>query len=271
MSVSYQFTVLTNDYQESKKLAGTLKQKLKKFKAKENNVTPDLVFIIGGDGTFLKGVNKYNHLLDKVKFVTFKQGKIGFYHNFAIADMDRVLETLATEPEKLVMQELDLLEVEVNKKVLYAINEIRLLNFSQTLTCDVYLNQELLQVFVGSGVLFATKTGSTGLMKTTGGAVILAPGRLMEYQEIFPVSNNIYRSLRAPLILDHSQIITLKLHEVDADKADNIHLIVDTFNFYDKLNTEIKVRVSNQTLKLYAFKNSTNSLVKKLNNSFIQF
>lgn len=271
MNDSYQFAILTNDYQESKKFALTLRQKLKKIKAKENNASPNLVFIIGGDGTFLKGVNKYNQSLDKIKFITFKQGKLGFYHNFAISDIDRVVEALADDADKLVVNELDLLEVETNNKTFYAINEIRLVNFGQTLNYEVYLNNELLQVFSGSGLIFATKTGSTGLMKTTGGSVILASQRLMELQELFPVNNNIYRSLRAPLILDHSQIVTLKLLTTEAEKISNIHLVVDTFEFYDKLVQELKVRISNQTLKLFAFKNSNNTLVKKLNNSFIQF
>ncbi|MBE4703965.1 NAD(+)/NADH kinase [Spiroplasma platyhelix] len=271
MSASYQFAVLTNDYQDSKKVALSLKQKLKKIKAKENNVSPDLVFIIGGDGTFLKGVNKYNQHLDRVKFITFKQGKIGFYHNFAITDVDRVVEALANDADKLVVNELDLLEVEMNSKILYAINEVRLVNFSQTLRCDVLLNNELLQVFSGSGLIFSTKTGSTGLMKTAGGAVILSSARLMEYQELFPVNNNMHRSLRAPLILDYNQVVTLKLQATEKEKLSNNHLVVDTFDFYDKLVSEIKVKISNQTLKIFAFKTNNISLIKKLNNSFIQF
>lgn len=271
MSASYQFAIMTNDYQESKKLALTLKQKLKKIKAKENNLNPDIVFIIGGDGTFLKGVSKYNQRLDKIKFITFKQGKIGFYHYFSPTEMERVVETLANDSDKLVINEFDLLEVEVNDKIFYAINEIRFVNFSQTLSCDVYINNELLQSFSGSGLIFSTKSGSTGLMKTTGGAIILAAGRLMEYQELFPVNNNIYRSIRAPLILDHSQIVTLKMPDAEQEKNSNNHLVIDTFDFYDKLNNEVKIKVSNQTLKVFSFKTNNNSLIKKLNSSFIQF
>lgn len=271
MGASYQFAILTNDYEQSKKLAATLKQKLKKTKAKENNLSPDIVFIIGGDGTFLKGVNKYNQHLDKIKFITFKQGKIGFYHNFSIAEMDRVVEALAEESDKLMLSELDLLELETNDETFYAINEIRLVNFSQTLSCEVYINNELLQFFSGSGLIFSTKTGSTGLMKTTGGSVILAAARLMEYQELFPVNNNIYRSVRAPLILDHSQYITLKITETKKEKLPNINLVVDTFNFHGKLDSEIKIKISNQTLKIFSFKTNNNSIIKKLNNSFIQF
>ncbi|MGL5268247.1 MAG: NAD(+)/NADH kinase [Spiroplasma sp.] len=271
MNSNYQFTIMTNNYQESKDLALILKEKLEKINAKENLLCPDIVFIIGGDGTFLKAVSKYNQQLDKVKFITFKQGNIGFYHNFLINDIDKVVRALSANTDELVISELDLLEIESNKEIIYAINEVRLINFSQTLSCEVYINDQLLQVFSGSGIIVSTKTGTSGLMKTTGGAIILANAKLMEYQELFPVNNNIYHSLRAPIILDQNQIITLKLKDYVKEKINNNQLIVDTFNFHDKLVSKVKIKISNQTLKIFAFKTSNNSLIKKLNKSFIQF
>lgn len=271
MNDSYQFTIMTNNYQESKDLALVLKEKLEKNNAKENLLHPDIVFIIGGDGTFLKAVSKYNDQLDKIKFINFKQGNIGFYHNFLISDIDKVVSALAQNSDELVVEEFDLLEVENNKKIAYAINEVRLVNFSQTLSCEVYINEQLLQVFSGSGLIISTKSGSTGLMKAAGGAIILADGKLMEYQELFPVNNNIYHSLRAPIIFDDKQVLTLKLNNTLKEKINNSQLIVDTFNFHDKLDNEVKVKISNQTLKIFAFKINDNSLIKKLHKSFIQF
>lgn len=271
MGNNYQFAIMTNNYQDSKKIALMLKQKLKKVKVKENDLHPDIVFVIGGDGTFLKAVNKYNQQLNKIKFVTFKQGNIGFYHNFVVSEINKVVDALLEDYDKLIINELDLLEIQINDKIIYGINEFRFINFSQVLTCDVYINNQLLQVFSGSGIIIATKTGSTGLMKTTGAAVILANQRLMEYQELFPVNNNIYRSLNAPLILDHSQEVTLKLKDNPKEKLNKSQLVVDTFNFHDKLFTEIRVKISNQTLKMFSFKTNNNSVINKLNKSFIKF
>lgn len=272
MNDNYQFAVITNNNQESKKIALVLKQKLKKIKAKENNLYPDIVFIIGGDGTFLKAVSKYNQQLKQVKFITFKQGKLSFYYNFLVTEIDKVIKALVEKNEKLIINELDLLEITANNKTFYAINEFRLFNFSQTLSCEVYINNQLLQFFSGSGIIISTKTGTTGLMKSAGGSIILANAKLMEYQELFPVNNNIYHSIRAPLILDENQVITLKLKDYYKEKETNIKLVIDTFNFYDKLISDIKIKISNQTLKVFTFKNNTNgSLIERLNKSFVQF
>lgn len=270
MSSSYQFVIMINNNQDSKKIALILKSKLQKAKMKENQLHPDIVFIIGGDGTFLKAVNKYNQQLDKIKFITFKQGNIGFYHNFVVSQIDEVVKDLV-QGDKLIINELDLLEIEINNRIIYAINEFRLVNFAQVLKCDVFINDELLQAFSGSGIIIATKTGTSGLMKVTGGAIILANSKLMEYQELFAVDNNIYHSIKAPLILDQSQIITLKLTENPKEKLNKSQLIVDTFNFHDKLVKEVKIKISSQSLKIFAFKSNNISIINKLNKSFIKF
>jgi len=276
MNNNYQFAIITSNYQEPKKFGLLLKEKLLQRKVKENNLSPDIVFIIGGDGTFLKAVNKYNQQLNKIKFVTFNQGNIGFYHNFSVDQIDQVLESLAKKDQNLIIKELDLLEVVINKKVIYGINEFRLVNLSQTLSCDVYINDQFLEFFRGSGLIIATKTGATGLMKVAGGAIIFAQTKLMQYQELFPVNNSSYRTINSPIIFDQEQSITLKIKSIEEDQKEakerqsNTQIVVDTFNFYDKLIKEIKIKLSNQTLKVFSYKENIETLTNKINKYFIK-
>ncbi|MDQ7982815.1 MAG: NAD(+)/NADH kinase [Spiroplasma sp.] len=280
MNKKYQFAIITNDYQEPKKFALLLKEKLQQRKVKENSLRPDIVFVIGGDGTFLKAVNKYNQQLDKIKFVTFNQGNVGFYHNFLVDQFDQVIDSLANNDKNLIINQLDLLEVSINEKVIYGINEFRLVNLSQTLSCDVYINDQFLEFFRGSGIIIATKTGATGLMKTAGGAIIFAAEKLMQYQELFPVNNSGYRTINSPIVFDQNQIITLKIKNIHQtqvstdkktnEKTINTQIVVDTFNFYDKLVKEIKIKLSTQTLKVFSYKNSLETLTMKLNKYFIK-
>lgn len=276
MSNNYQFAIITSSYQDPKKFAVLLKEKLLQKKVKENNLHPDIVFVIGGDGTFLKAVNKYNQQLDKIKFVTFNQGNIGFYHNFSINQVDQVLESLAKKDHNLIVKELDLLEVILNQKIIYGINEFRLVNLSQTLSCDIYINDQFLEFFRGSGLIIATKTGATGLIKTAGGAIIFAQTKLMQYQELFPVNNSSYRTINSPIIFDQNQSITLKIKRIDEsqkeaqERQNNTQIVVDTFNFYDKLINEIKIKLSNQTLKVLSYKDNIETLTNKINKYFIK-
>lgn len=276
MNNNYQFAIISSNYQEPKKFALLLREKLLARKVKENNLHPNIVFIIGGDGTFLKAVNEYNQQLDKIKFVTFNQGNIGFYHNFSVDQIDQVLESLTKRDQSLIVKELDLLEVTINKKIIYGINEFRLVNLSQTLSCDVYINDQFLEFFRGSGLIIATKTGATGLMKAAGGAIIFAQSKLMQYQELFPVNNSSYRTIDSPIIFDQSQTVTLKLKRIEEDpkiaqeRQKNTQIVVDTFNFYDKLVSEIKIKLSNQTLKVFSYKDNIEMLTNKINKYFIK-
>lgn len=290
MSTNYQFAIITNDYQEPKRFALVLKEKLLQRKIKENNLRPDIVFVIGGDGTFLKAVNKFNQQLDKIKFVTFNQGNVGFYHNFSVEQFDQVIESLINNDKNLIINQLDLLEVTINNQIIYGINEFRLVNLSQTLSCDVYINEQFLEFFRGSGVIISTKTGTTGLMKTAGGAIIYAQEKLMQYQELFPVNNSSYRTINSPIIFDQHQVITLKIknigpNQIQTDEimkktlkktnnvninASNTQIVIDTFNFYDKLVKEIKIKLSNQTLKVFSYKTNFETLTNKLNKYFIK-
>lgn len=266
----YEFAIITNEYRDTKIMADTLKSKLLKLKVKENILDPDIVFIVGGDGTFLKAINKYNTKLAKIKFVTFNQGKIGFYHNFLVSEMDKVIHDVFNDESNFFINELDLLEVESNNQIYYSVNEVRLVNFAQTLNCQIFVNDELLELFRGTGVVFSTKSGSTGLMKTMGAAIILAQEKIMEMQEIFPVNNNFYRTLRSPIILGQNQIITIKLDQNLAKDISNQQLVVDTFIIRGKLK-EIKVKLSHLSLKMFAYEKQDQSLIKKLNRTFIEF
>ena len=44
-----------------------------------DNNHPDVVFSIGGDGTFLRAVHKYIDALDEVRFVGINSGSLGFF------------------------------------------------------------------------------------------------------------------------------------------------------------------------------------------------
>lgn len=268
---TFDFAIIANDYKKTKNIAIQLKNKLTKLSCKENLLNPEIVFVIGGDGTFLKAVNYFNQVIDKVKFVNFKQGKVSFYHSFAIEEIDNVVKKIFLEHKDFFyVNELDLLEVKFNNQIKYAINEVRFFNFFQTVQFQILINNQLLQVFKGSGIIVSTKTGSTGLMKAANGAVILSNLKLMQYQEIFPVNNNYYNSIKNPVILDNSQELKLVITD-NKDSEFSNQLVVDTFNFRDKLIKEVKFKLSNKTLKIISYEKQEDNLISKINKTFVNF
>jgi len=267
---NYHFVIIANKYESSQILVKSLRAKLVALKAIENVKNPNIIFVIGGDGTFLKAVNSYNYLLATVKFISFKCGNLGFYENFSAHEIDLVLAWMTNNNNNFQINHISLLEVRVNNKVLYAVNEVKFINLTTTLSCQVLINNELFENFRGSGIVIATNSGSTGLMKSLGGAVLLSSHNLMQFHEIAAVANNSYRSLNSPLILDENHEITLKSMKAMDKLSDVGKLIVDTFDFSDKLSDRIIIKLSKLNLQVLEKMPNNYSLLARVKKAFIQ-
>ena len=78
-----------------------------------------------------------------------------------------------------------LLEVDVyhkaGKETYLALNEMRIDHGYTTQVIDVYIDDELLEVFRGNGLCVSTPSGSTAYNKSIGGAVIYPGSPLIEF------------------------------------------------------------------------------------------
>ena len=74
---------------------GELIKKISSYGHSFDNENPEVVFVIGGDGSFLKAVHKYLDKLDSISFVCFKKGKLGFFSNFLMEEIDEVLSNVS--------------------------------------------------------------------------------------------------------------------------------------------------------------------------------
>ncbi len=173
-----------------------------------DNDNPDVVFVLGGDGTFLKAVHHYIDKLDTVRFVGLRFGTLGFFYDFDGEDISYLVSVLASgdyleESHRLV-------ECDLGDKVIYALNEIRFENPFHTLVCSVSINDEHLEKFHGYGLLVCSGLGSTAYNKSLGGAVIHRDLDVLELTEIATIQNNIYRSLGSSFILPRDTVITFE-------------------------------------------------------------
>ena len=53
---------------------------------------PDIVISIGGDGMLLSAFHKYEHQLDRVRFVGVHTGHLGFYTDYLDSEIDKLVE-----------------------------------------------------------------------------------------------------------------------------------------------------------------------------------
>ena len=82
------FAVVHRPDETSRQLKSELADKLREKGWTEEERQPDLVFAIGGDGTFLYAVHEYLDQLENVKFVGIHSGTLGFFCHYRCDEMD---------------------------------------------------------------------------------------------------------------------------------------------------------------------------------------
>lgn len=177
-----------------------------------DNENPDVVFFAGGDGTFLRAINKYIKRVNDIKFAGINYGTLGFFYDYEKEDIHELVESIANGTDYSIGHRLlkGRAICDDQESVFYALNEIRVENPFSTLISEVYINDELLENFHGTGLLISSSVGSSAYNKSSGGALMHSDLELLQLTEIDAIQNNAYRSLGSSLIVSETSKITLK-------------------------------------------------------------
>ncbi|AXF96799.1 NAD(+)/NADH kinase [Spiroplasma phoeniceum] len=251
------YAIIANDYQESTQLVNKIIKLLQENKLKEDLSNPQYVFIIGGDGTLLRAVNKFQDIIDKVFFIVIKSGSLGFYANYDENTYPKAIKAIINN--KVHIRQMPLLEIKYNGNIIrYALNEAKVVDNVKTIRTDIYVNNDLLEHFRGSGLVFATKTGSTGYMRAINGSIIASNiSTLWQLKEIAPVANSTFSTINASIILDQDQIIRLN------GELKGKSLVIDTYES-EILSSDVELKISQKTLNLCYDKENDLSLIAKM-------
>lgn len=137
--------------------------------------TVELVLVIGGDGTFLRAV----HLVGKagIPMLGINKGHLGFLSELEEEEFFEAIDvilsgTLSTAPRMMIAADV----YRKDKKIAEAVglNDL-VLNRNReenTMACEVYLGDALIDRYSGDGLIVATPTGSTGYSLSAGGPLI---------------------------------------------------------------------------------------------------
>lgn len=159
---------------------------------KENGYTPktflypdevdgvDVVLVVGGDGAILHAA--VPAAKKNIKIIGINYGTVGFLTEYEKNERERVLELLLSlEKEKSHVVKRSVLQLNVNERVFYALNEFVLQRDLGPID-DVGVSAQILSLQVetkagsdtisGDGMLVCTPTGSTAYSLSAGGAIL---------------------------------------------------------------------------------------------------
>lgn len=167
------------------------------------NERPDLIIVIGGDGTMLSAIRKYRGR--KVPFVGVNTGSLGFLPSIPPNKLDRIVDILNNQNYNI--QSYPLLEVkcktvngaEINS---YAFNEILIKHLEPRLMeAKIYIDNKPFNYFTGDGFIVSTPIGATGYAIWAGGVATHSELPVYQLTPLNANDNSINRPLKSSLIM----------------------------------------------------------------------
>ena len=260
--------IYSNNNPQSLKLKEELITKIKAtdIRIVDENEAPDFIISIGGDGTLLSAFHEFKHYVNSTRFIGIHTGHLGFYTDWQSFELDEVIEGIRQSKGESVSY--PLLKVEMtltdnSTKNDLALNEFSVRSFKGTMVCEVYIKEHFFETFRGDGICISTPTGSTGLNKALGGAVIHPRLDAIQLTEMASVNNRVYRTLSSSMIIPRDEWFVLHL----TDEEDDRSISIDNMSFNHMPVKMIRLQLAAERIRFASFRHM--HFWDRVENSFI--
>ena len=204
------------NYDKNKEIANKTKNQLikiaKKLDIKITNTpqSADIIFSIGGDGTFLKSAK----LSKKGKIIGVNCGTLGYLTDINVNDIEKAVLDIINE--KYYIEERIMLEGEIIKengeiiKIPPALNEIAISkNTFGVVRFDAIIDEKLINSYTADGILICTPTGSTAYNLSCGGPIVDPTAKILTLTPIAP-----HTVINRSIILSDNSNVKIKITEL---------------------------------------------------------
>ncbi|MNI09999.1 putative inorganic polyphosphate/ATP-NAD kinase [compost metagenome] len=206
-----------------------------------DEINPDIVLSIGGDGTMLRAFHKYKEQLDDTAFVGIHTGRLGFFADWKPDEVELLADLMqgCSSPEQLKVVKYPVVEIEITTKegveTHLALNEFTLKGIEETLVAQLNINDEMFEMFRGDGICISSPSGSTGYNKGLGGAMVHPALEAIQIAEIASINNRVYRTLGSAVILP-------KHHHCDIYPQSHQKMLISLDHLYIQRSDVISIR-----------------------------
>lgn len=173
----------------------------------------DMIFSIGGDGTFLQTVT---YVRDTgIPIVGINSGRLGFLADISQESIEDILHDIFEGNYQY--RELELLELHTDNHLFgdrnYALNELAITkrDSSAMITIHTFINDEFLNSYWADGLIIATPTGSTAYSLSVGGPIVHPSSKSFIITPIAPHNLTV-----RPMVVPNDVEITLKVEGRDS-------------------------------------------------------
>ncbi|MDE6414138.1 MAG: NAD kinase [Anaeroplasmataceae bacterium] len=225
-----------------------------------NQANPDLIVVVGGDGTFISAVHQYPDAI----FFGIHTGHLGFYANYTLDTLSELIEDINNETYHI--EKVDVIDCELTtleqKIFAFAINEMTIITPPKTLILDVNIDEQKLETFRGTGLCISTAYGSTAYNKSLFGAVVEPNLKAFQITEIAGINSNQYRTLSASLLLSQERTVTLEVKQ-----PEEVFVTIDHLSYHLKNFCSAHIKLKPNKISLAHPKDI--SFVERIRRTFI--
>ncbi|HHV16096.1 MAG TPA: NAD(+)/NADH kinase [Gelria sp.] len=134
---------------------------------------PDLVIVLGGDGTILRAARQYAYKNSPVLGIN--MGTVGFLSNIKIEELEQYLHQLLSGDyslDKRMMLAIDICEDTEIRESFYCLNDVVIrATTPRMVSFNLALDGQIPGTYRGDGLIIASPTGSTAYSLSAGGPV----------------------------------------------------------------------------------------------------
>jgi NAD+ kinase len=210
---------------------------------------PDLIIVIGGDGTMLSAIRKYKEL--QVPYVGVNTGTLGFLPSIPPNNVGLLIDIIQTED--YFLQSYPLLAVKCRsihgeEIVNHAFNEVLIKHVDPRLMeAKIYINSKPFNYFTGDGLIVSTPIGTTGYAIWAGGAAIQSELSCFQITPMNANDNSINSPLKNSLVMSGDTKLDI---EIIKGKSRAVTVACDGRNVSDEFIEEIHVKISKMSVKI---------------------
>lgn len=258
--------LFVNNNEKSLEVAKSIKQKLEKKNFIIDEEDYEIAIAIGGDGSFLRMVKEAN-FNDKCIYVGINAGTLGFAQEISPDETNELINDLENDEYKI--EDIGIAQIEIitpsSSSKQLALNEIVIRDLElNTSNLKIEVENNLLENYVGDGILISTSFGSTAYNLSFGGSIVYNTFHTLQITPIAPLNNKAYRNLLNSVIIpSNKEIIITPLKRT----KDLLITIDGDNNEYQKVE-KINIIAEERTIKV--FRKKDYNFINKINNKFLK-
>ncbi len=205
----------------------------------------DLAVAIGGDGAFLRMMHQTG-FNSKIYYIGINSGTLGFLQEIKPDEVE--LFTARIHNNDFKLEEVSIQETTITTKkesdTFYSLNDIVIRDRDlNTAHFSLYVDNNLLENFVGDGILVSTSIGSTAYNLSFGGSIVYSALHTLQITPIAPLNSKVYRTLQNSVIIPEDKEIKM----IPTGNT-NFVISIDGENKIYKNVLEIKTRIGSKKI-----------------------